>query len=68
MRGIKIPQQDFELKMQGGLRARGGGGGAYLRDTTIHELTCEQFKEDNTCNISTIKSCEHAAVTLSAQG
>ena len=33
MRGIKIPQQDFALKMQGG-----GGlmreGGAYLRDTT----------------------------------
>ena len=24
MRGIKIPQQDFALKMQGGLCARGG--------------------------------------------
>ena len=36
MRGIKIPQQDFVLKTQGG----GGGlctrgGGAYLRDTTV---------------------------------
>ena len=31
MCGIKIPQQDFVLKMQGG----GGGGGAYLRDTTV---------------------------------
>ena len=35
MCGIKIPQQDFELKMPGG----GGGayarGGAYLRDTTV---------------------------------
>ena len=36
MRGIKIPQQDFALKRQGG----GGGGayargGAYLRDTTV---------------------------------
>ena len=26
MRRIKIPQQDFALKMQGGLCARGGGG------------------------------------------
>ena len=32
MRVIKIPQQDFALKMQGGLCARG----AYLRDTTVH--------------------------------
>ena len=31
MRGIKIPQQDFALKRQGGLCARG----AYLRDTTV---------------------------------
>ena len=31
MRGIKIPPQDFALKMQGGLCARG----AYLRDTTV---------------------------------
>ena len=70
MRGIKIPQQDFVLKMQGGLCARGGGGGggAYLRDTTIHELTCEQFQIDNIYYISTIKSCEHAAITHSAQG
>ena len=34
MRGIKIPQQDFALKMPGGLM-RKGGGGAYLRDTTV---------------------------------
>ena len=33
MRGIKIPQQDFALKTQGGgAYARGG---AYLRDTTV---------------------------------
>ena len=31
MRGIKIPPQDFLLKMQGGLCARG----AYLRDTMV---------------------------------
>ena len=27
MRGIKIPLQDFALKMQGGLMREGGGGG-----------------------------------------
>ena len=27
MHGIKIPQQDFALKMPGGAYARGGGGG-----------------------------------------
>ena len=32
MRGIKIPQQDFALKMPGGLMREGG---AYLRDTTV---------------------------------
>ena len=33
MHGIKIPQQDFALKRQGGgAYARGG---AYLRDTTV---------------------------------
>ena len=31
MHGIKIPQQDFGLKMHGG-GGGGGGGGAYLRD------------------------------------
>ena len=36
MRGIKIPQQDFALKIQGGLMGEGGGGGVYLRDTTVH--------------------------------
>ena len=43
MRGIKIPQQDFALKMQGELMREGGGGGgggggAYLRDTTVLEI------------------------------
>jgi len=36
MRGIKIPQQDFALKTQGG-----GGGGAYLRDNTVHVCTIQ---------------------------
>ena len=36
MCGIKIPQYKFALKMQ--------GGGAYLRDTTVHTYmhTCER--------------------------
>ena len=34
MRGIKIPQYEFVLKMQGGLCARGG---AYLRDTMVNK-------------------------------
>ena len=33
MRRIKIPLQDFALKMQGGAYARGE---AYLRDTTVY--------------------------------
>ena len=32
MHGIKIPQQDFVLKMQTGLMRKGG---TYLRDTTV---------------------------------
>ena len=49
MRGIKIPQQDFALKMQ--------GGGAYLRDTTVlegelHNKSSEN-KSDN-CILGTI--------------
>ena len=36
MSGIKIPQYEFALKMQGGAYARGG---AYLRDTTVVVLT-----------------------------
>ena len=32
MHGIKIPLQDFVLKMQGELMREGG---AYLRDTTV---------------------------------
>ena len=40
MRGIKIPLQDFALKMQGRGGGGGGGGayargGAYLWDTTV---------------------------------
>ena len=35
MRGIKIPQQDFALKMPGGLCARGGGGGELMRGIKI---------------------------------
>ena len=37
MHGIKIPPQDFPLKMQGGAYARGG---VYLRDTMVY--TCVQ--------------------------
>ena len=33
MRGIKIPQQNFTLKMPGGLMREGGGGGG--EDTGI---------------------------------
>ena len=40
MCGIKIPPQDFPLKMQGGAYVRGG---AYLRDTTVH---CTQLHVD----------------------
>ena len=36
MRGIKIPQYEFALKMQGGAYARGE---AYLRDTTVNDFT-----------------------------
>ena len=35
MCGIKLLQQDFVLKMQGGLMHDGRGGGAYLQDTTV---------------------------------
>ena len=34
MRGIKITQQGFALKMMGG-GGGGGGGGGYLWDTTV---------------------------------
>ena len=30
MRGIKIPQQDFALRMSGGLMHEGGGGGVFV--------------------------------------
>ena len=39
MGGIKIPQQDFALKMQG----EGGGGGAYLRDSTVYCTVSSEF-------------------------
>ena len=47
MHGIKIPQQDFGLKMQGGELMREGGG-AYLLDLflvklTEHSLLCILF-------------------------
>ena len=43
MCGIKIPQQDFALKMPWGLCARG----AYLRDTTVLSFTCDKVMERN---------------------
>ena len=39
MRGIKIPQQDFALKMQGGLCARGGGGSVFAGHYGIYYIT-----------------------------
>ena len=41
MRGIKIPQQDFALKRQGGLMREGGGGGVFVGHygTSIHVVT-----------------------------
>ena len=33
MRGIKIPLQDFAIKMQG--EGGGGRGGVFARDTTV---------------------------------
>ena len=33
MRGIKIPQQDFALKMQGSVMREGG---SYLQNTTVY--------------------------------
>ena len=50
MHGIKIPQQDFALKMQGGLCARGGG--AYLRDTTVFTKVCRRGR-----GASSVKEC-----------
>ena len=41
MRGIKIPQYEFALKMQGGLCARG----AYLRGTTVFHCILEHIAE-----------------------
>ena len=35
MHGIKIPQQDFGLKMQGGGGGGGGGGGLCVRGRHI---------------------------------
>ena len=40
MCGIKIPLQDFALKMQGGLMRKGG---AYLRDTTVYTVDRESL-------------------------
>ena len=43
MRGIKIPQQDFALKMPGGLMREGG---AYLRDTTVNAVMLNKKHKD----------------------
>ena len=40
MHRIKIPQQVFALKTQGGLMRRGG---AYLRDTTVQLLVMLEY-------------------------
>ena len=45
MRGIKIPQYEFALKMQGGAYARGG---AYLRDTMVYVMQSD-WKKGNMC-------------------
>ena len=50
MRGIKIPQYEFAPKMQGGLCTRGGGGGAYLRHTTVL-VSSSQVKLFYVCSI-----------------
>ena len=40
MRGIKIPQYEFALKMQGLMRE----GGAYLWDTTVYTRSFQRVK------------------------
>ena len=41
MRGMKMPLQDFVLKMQW------GGGGAYLWDTTVHAVVLNKNHQRN---------------------
>ena len=41
MYGIKKPQQDFALKMQGALCARGGGGGGIFCGTLQYIQLCK---------------------------
>ena len=53
MRGIKIPQQDFTLKMQGGLMRKGG---VYLRDTMV------QVYWSSKCSVVTIED-NHSLVS-----
>ena len=60
MRGIKIPQQDFALKMRGG----GGGGAyargeAYLRDTTVHTWFAKK------CGMPKPHNCQQVAGDIS---
>ena len=43
MHGIKIPLQDFALKMRGGGYVQGG---AYSRDTTVYTVHVETFLRD----------------------
>ena len=38
MRGIKIPQQEFALKMQGRLMREGGGGGIFAGHYGIYTI------------------------------
>ena len=55
MRRIKIPQQDFELKMPGGLMCEGG---AYLRDTTVFlSPTGIQKQSENFTNLAYLTLC-----------
>ena len=42
MHGIKFPQQDFALKMQGAY-ALGGGGGVFVGHYSINTLTPTDF-------------------------
>ena len=39
MRGIKIPQYEFALKMPGGLMREGGGGGVFAGHYSICALS-----------------------------
>ena len=58
MHGIKIPQQDFALKMQ-------GRGGAYLRDTTYsHGTTYLSFCSLTFCSLRNNKISADGVLVL----